>query len=153
MPSVKERCEQDEALAFEEIYKNTKMGADSIINLLPHVKDDAMRSLMTQQLDGYEKYAHRAAEHLEALGVTPREEGFFTRVSARIGMAFNTMLDSTTSHIAEMMVEGSNMGITDMTRLLNSCAARGQHASEAVRLAREVVAFEEHNLEVLKRYL
>ena len=152
MSVVKEKCSADEVYFFSEIYKNTKMGADAIINLLPSVKDDGIRSAMTRQLDGYEKYAARAAKHLEGAGVTPKEENWFARLSARIGMAFNTMLDSTGSHIAEMMVEGSNMGITDMTRLLNHHESKG-NAEEAVRLAHEVVAFEQHNLEVMKRYL
>ena len=152
MPTLKEKHAAEESYFFAEIYKNVKMGADSIINLLPHVKDDALRSLMTRQLDGYEKYAARAAECLEARGETPKEEGLITRVSARIGMAFQTMLDSTTSRIAEMMVDGSNMGITDMTKLLNTYSPEG-NAEEAVRLAHEVVSFEEHNLELLKRYL
>ena len=52
MAKVAQRCDMDEAYAFEEIYKNVKMGADAIINLLPHVKNDTVRSLMTQQLDG-----------------------------------------------------------------------------------------------------
>ena len=152
MSSVKEKCSEDEIAFFEEIYKNAKMGADSIINLLPSVKDDAVRSLMTQQLDGYEKYAARAERALDEMGVHAKEEGLFTRVSARIGMAFHTMLDSTTSHIAEMMVEGSNMGITETTKLLNTYEPLGT-AAEASRLAREIVAFEEHNLEMMKRFL
>ena len=152
MSVVKEKHSADEAYFMSEIYKNTKMGADAIINLLPHVRDDSLRSSMTRQLDGYEKYASRAATHLESEGVTPKEESWFARLSARIGMAFNTMLDDSGSHIAEMMVEGSNMGITDLVKLLNHYESVGE-ADEAVRLAHEVVAFEQHNLEVMKRYL
>jgi hypothetical protein len=88
----------------------------------------------------------------ERWGETPREEGVLTRVSARIGMAFSTLMDSTTGHIAEMMIEGSNMGITDMTRLLNTYQGTTS-AEEGVRLAREVVNFEERNLEMMKRFL
>ena len=149
---LKEKTSADEAYFMSEIYKNTKMGADAIINLLPHVRDDSLRSAMTRQLDGYEKYAARAAKHLECEGVCPKEENWFTRFSARIGMAFNTMLNDSSSHIAEMMVKGSNMGITDMTKLLNHYESAG-NAAEAVRLAHEVVSFEEHNLEVMRRYL
>ena len=152
MSSVKEKCNEDEIAFFGEIYKNAKMGADAIINLLPHVKDDAVRSLMTQQLDGYEKYAARAERALDARGVHAKEEGLFTRVSARIGMAFHTMMDPSAGHIAEMMVQGSNMGITETTKLLNTYEPLGT-AAEAVRLAREIVAFEEHNLEMMKRFL
>ena len=152
MSVVKERNGADKAYFMGEIYKNTKMGADAVINLLPHVRDDGLRSAMTRQLDGYEKYATRAAMHLTEEGVTPKEENWLTRLSARIGMAFNTMLNDSGSHIAEMMVEGSNMGITDLTKLLNHYESVGG-VEEAVRLAYEVIAFEQHNLEVMKRYL
>lgn len=147
---MKEAIREEDFLG--EIYKNVKMGADSIINLLPKVKNDGMRSAMTMQLDGYERYAARAQKELEARGAEAKEENVMTRLSARFGMAFNTMLDSTTGHIAEMMIEGSNMGITDMIKLLNNFEV-GNGDSEAVRLAREVVRFEEHNLEMLKPYL
>ena len=152
MPAIKEKREAGEEFFLGEIYKNTKMGADSIIHLLPHIKDDALRSVVTMQLDGYEKYAARAAEALAERGIEAKEENIVARLSARMGMAINTMIDSSTSHLAEMMIEGSNMGITDMTRLLNDHEPRGT-GKAAARLAREVVAFEEHNLEMLKRFL
>lgn len=150
MQATKERISEEQFL--EAIYKNAKMGADSIINLLPKVKEDALRSVMTMQLDGYEKYAARAQKELDARGDSAKEESVMTRLSARVGMAFNTMLDSTTSHLAEMMIEGSNMGITDMTKLLNNFGL-GHGDSPAVQLAQEVLRFEEHNLEMLKPYL
>lgn len=149
MQQTKETITEEAFL--DAIYKNAKMGADSIINLLPKVEDDAMRSVMTAQLDGYERYAACAARALKKKGVEPREENIMTRFSAKMGMAFNTMLDSTGTHIAEMMLEGSNMGIVDLTRLLNHYSPTQD--SEAVRLACEVVRFEEGNLEQLKRYL
>ena len=149
MQQTKETITEEAFL--DAIYKNAKMGADSIINLLPKVEDDAMRSVMTAQLDGYERYAACAARALKERSVEPKEENIMTRFSAKMGMAFNTMLDSTGTHIAEMMLEGSNMGIVDLTRLLNHY--RPTQDSEAVRLAREVVRFEEGNLEQLKRYL
>ena len=72
------------------------------------------------------------------------------RMGAKMGIAFNTMLSVTTSHIAELMIEGSNMGITDTTKLLNNYKTED---SDAVRLAREVVAFEERNIEIMKGFL
>ena len=141
-----------EAGYLDEIYKNVKMGANAIIQLLPHIKDDSLRSIVTMQLDGYEKYAARAAAALGERGVPAKEENLLTRLSARMGVAINTMMDSTTGHIAEMLIEGSNMGITEMTKLLNEQEMLGG-CKDAVRLAQEVVRFEEHNLEMLKRYL
>jgi hypothetical protein len=152
MSVLKEGYALEERCFMDEIYKNLKMGADAIIQLLPHVKNDGMRSAMTRQLDGYEKYAACAAKYLSAEGIAPKEERWFARLSARVGMAFNTMMDDSGSHIAQMMIEGSNMGITEMTKLLNAYEPLGT-AESAVRLAHEVVDFEEHNIEALKRYL
>ena len=107
---------------------------------------------MTMQLDGYEKYAACAARELDKQGGCPKEENIVTRLSARVGMAMNTLMDASTSHIAEMMVKGSNMGITEMLKLLNNYETQNE-GSEAVHLAKQVVHFEEENLERLKEYL
>ncbi|MBQ3063369.1 MAG: hypothetical protein IJC99_01010 [Clostridia bacterium] len=148
MQAIKEKITEESFLGA--IYKNAKMGSESIIDLLPRVQNNALRSAMTLQLDGYERYAATAAKALQKRDVVAKEENLMVRMGAKIGIAFNTMLSVTTSHIAELMIEGSNMGITDMTKLLNNYKSAD---SEATRLAREIVAFEEHNIEILKGFL
>lgn len=148
MQATKEKITEESFLGA--IYKNAKMGSDAIIDLLPRVQNDALRSAMTLQLDGYERYAASAAKALKARGVTAKEENLMVRMGAKMGITFNTMLSVTTSHIAELMIEGSNMGITDTTKLLNNYKTED---SDAVRLAREVVAFEERNIEIMKGFL
>ena len=73
------------------IYKNMKMGADSIINLLPKVEDEKVKTRMTEQLDGYEKYAKQARRILEAEDVAPREEGMMAKMGAKMGISMKTM--------------------------------------------------------------
>ncbi len=148
MQATKETITEESFLGA--IYKGAKMGVDSIINLLPKVKNDALRSAMTMQLDGYEKYAAEAAKAMKRRGVEPKEDNVMVRMSAKVGMAINTMISSDTGHIAEIMIGGSNMGITDMTKLVNNYDTQD---SEAMRLARDIILFEQHNIEILKRYL
>ena len=134
------------------IYENVKMGADSIINLLPKVEDSRLKSDMSVQLSGYEEFANRARKELQEMGIEAEEKGFMTKAMAKMGMEFNTMIDTSLSHIAEMMIEGSNMGIVEMNKCINTCE-RGGCEEGAVGLARESVAFEEKNLELMKKYL
>ena len=148
MQATKETITEESFLGA--IYKGAKMGADSIINLLPKVKNEALRSAMTMKLDGYEKYAAEAAKAMKRRGVEPKEDNVMVRMSAKVGMAINTMISSDTGHIAEIMIGGSNMGITDMTKLVNNYDTQD---SEAMRLARDIILFEQHNIEILKRYL
>ena len=135
-----------------KIYKNMKMGSDSIVKLLDKVPAGDLKNSMTKQMNGYESFAAKAKMMLADNGKEAKEESPMTKFWATVGMKMNTLMDSSMSHIAEMMIEGSNMGITDMTKLINDHEPRGT-CPEAVRLAREVITFEEHNLEMLKRYL
>ena len=134
------------------IYKNMKMGADSVINLLPKVDDEAMRSRMTEQLDGYEKFAKQAREVLDAEGVEAQEEGVMAKMGAKMGMSMKTMVDSTSSHIAELMMEGSVMGVCEMTRALRSFE-NTSCSEDMLRLCRSSIKFENDNLEKAKQYL
>ena len=80
------------------------------------------------------------------------EKGFMTKTMAKVGMEFNTMMDTSLSHIAEMMIQGSNMGIVEMNKCINTCE-RGGCEDGAVRLAQDIVEFEQQNLERMKKYL
>lgn len=146
MPSTKTLTEVE---LYEEIYKGCKMGGESVVNILTKVTDEGMKTELTRQLTRYEELAARAREALLQRNKTPTEEGILTRVSAKMGVAMNTMIDATSSHIAQMIMEGCTMGVTD---LMKNMRLHGED-SEAYALAREVVDFEEDCYERMKQYL
>ena len=136
------------------IYENVKMGADSIVNLLPKVQDSRLKSDMSVQMSGYEKFAARAREELRSMGIEAQEKGMMTKAMAKIGMEMNTMTDTSLSHIAEMMIQGSNMGIIEMNKCINACQRSGcEDSAGAVKMAKEILDFEQENLERMKYYL
>ncbi len=137
---------------LEKIYKNMKMGSDSMVNLMPSAKDDEFKSLMTAQLDGYESFASQARSRLLEFGGEPKEENMMTKMWASVGMKMNTMMDSTTSHLADMIVEGSTMGMTDTIKVLREY--ENTDVSEtAMKLAKDIIKFEEKNIEIMKKHL
>jgi hypothetical protein len=137
---------------LECIYENVKMGADSIINLLPKVEDSRLKSDMSVQLSGYEKFATRARNELKEMGIEAQEKGFMTKAMARVGMELNTMMDTSLSHIAEMMIEGSTMGVTDTTKVIHEYEGNPE-CRDVLDLARNIVKFEEQNIEDMKKFL
>ncbi len=136
-----------------EVYKNTKMGADSIIDLLGHATDERLKLEMTSELNKYEALASRAAKLSRDRGEEPREEGALTKAAVKMSMAVNTITDSSDSHIAEMIIQGANMGVTDLRRAISTEEAAESADREAVALARETVSFEEDSVERLKAFL
>ncbi|MBO5293731.1 MAG: hypothetical protein J6B71_00570 [Clostridia bacterium] len=143
---------QKTADVLQAVYKNVKMASDSILNIMPKVKDEQLKSDLTVLLSAFDAFASRTAKELAKEGVTPEEEGFMSKTRAKWGTMMNTMRDSTSSHLAEMMVEGATMGVNDLLRVLRE--AENSKASEAsMRLARDVCAFEEKIVEDMRAYL
>ncbi len=155
--AVKTECKTTKndrtANLLRAVYKNVKMASDSILNLMPKVENASLKSDMTVQLSVYEGFASRAAKHLGDEGIKPEEEGAIAKVSSKMGMMMNTMRDSSTTHLVEMLIEGATMGVNDLLKEIRE--SENTDASEAsLRLARDVCRFEEKTITELKdRYL
>ena len=134
------------------VYKNVKMASDSLLSLMPKVKDEQLKNDMTVQLSVYEGFASRTAKLLAEEGVKPEEEGMMTKLGAKMGMAMNTMRDSTASHLAEMIIEGSVMGVNDITKEIHEAERRGV-SGEPLHLAQHLCEYEEKIAEDFKSYL
>ena len=140
------------ATLLEAVYKNVKMASEALLGLMPKVRNDQLKNDMTVQLSVYEAFASRAAKLLGEEGVKPVEENVVTRLSSKMGIKVQTMMDSSSSHIAAMIIEGTTMGVNDMIKEIrekeNTCASES-----SLRLARDVCAFEEKTIEEMKAYL
>lgn len=137
---------------LDKMYKNVKMGSDSMINVMSRVGDEGLRRELTSQLAKYEDYSKLVSQMIYDRGGKPKEENIVTKLSAKMGMAMNTMTDSTTSHIAQMVIEGATMGMTDMTTTLREYE-NTNCSEDALRLARDIATFEDNSIEKLKKFL
>ena len=128
------------------------MGSDSIVKLIPKVSDGKFKSDLTDQLNGYESFAAKAKSRLKEMGAEAKEENPMVKLWTSIGMTVSTMTDSTDSHLAQMIAEGSNMGVTDGIKLLRDY--ENTNVSESsLKLVRDVISFEEKNVERAKSYI
>ena len=137
---------------LDKMYKNVTMGSESIVNIMPKVGNEKLRGELCSQLDRYEDFSKQISVAIEQVGGTPKPENMVSRVSAKMGVAMNTMMDSSTSHIAEMIIKGATMGITDMTRTLREYE-NSSCSENSLKLARQITAFEEDTVERMKQYL
>ena len=68
----------------------------------------------------------------------------------KTGLRYNTMLNTSTSHLAELLIKENNNGIIEMEKVLKANGAAGE---KPTALARQLIAFEEKNVRSLKEYL
>lgn len=137
---------------LEGIYKNAQMGAQALLSLLPKVADSNMRRDLSAQLDGYHGYANKAEAYLCEQGEKAKDAGVFQKMATKVGIGVNTLVDSDTSHLAEMVIQGSNMNVTESVKLLREY--ENCHTSEkALKLCRDMIDFEQKNVDTMQRYL
>lgn len=147
--SVKVR---DASALLSDVYRNVRMAEDSIINLMPKVTEEKLKNMLTVQISVYSAFSSRAAKELAEAGVKPEEENTMTKMGAKMGILMNTLKDSTQEHLAQMLIEGTTMGVGELLRAIRDAQNNGI-CSEALRLANDVLSYEEQVVEEMKGYL
>ncbi|MEG2596330.1 MAG: hypothetical protein RR989_07595, partial [Ruthenibacterium sp.] len=103
---------------LNEIAKNTAMGKAAVEHLLKISEDAALCHHLHKQLALYEDLGKRAAAMLAVEGAMPKEQGALTKASAQVGITMQTIADKSPRKLAEMLIEGSHMGATEITEAL-----------------------------------
>lgn len=141
---------KEEVSIYQEIKKNAEMGISAIDTISDKVYDDDLAMQIARQSLKYSDIRNRAMDKLLQGKAEPGRKNPFSELMLKGGIQYNTMLNTSTSHIAELMIQGSNRGIMDMCKILNRFPdSRGQ----AMEMAKELMDFEEKNIERLKKYL
>lgn len=140
----------DDAVVLKEIQKNTQMGMTAIDTILDKIGDDDFSLQLSKQSLRYSEIHNMALDKiLEKKGEVYRGNQI-TEMMLKGGIHMNTAFNISREHLAEMLIQGSNRGITSMWKVMkhNQLAT-----NESVELARELVDFEEKNIERLKDFL
>ena len=137
---------------LKDIYQNVRMSADSLLDLLPHVQDERLKSDLTVQISVYESFSARAVKEMENISLTPTEPKPLTRFSAKMGTFWHTLKDPSTPHIAQMVLEGTTMGVGELLRALRDGENAGV-SENILTLARDVCAYQERITDEIKAYL
>ena len=135
---------------LNEIGKAAKMGMDSISYVSDKVEDETMKENLTYQYSGYGKVVEDVNKQFEKYGEIPDEEPVMQKAMGWMGVQFNTMTDNSNSHIAELMIQGSDMGIIKCQKLINHNPEADQPVKD---LLYHFVTFQKNNIEKLKEFL
>ncbi len=132
------------------IYQNSQMGTNTIEQLLGIVKDQDFKKQLDTQLKEYRDINDSAKNLLEKKGCNEKGVGALNEMTTYMMINIKTLTDKSTSHVAEMMIQGSTMGIIQATK--NMKKFKGED-KEAVALMEKLLKTEENNFQQLKKYL
>lgn len=140
----------DDAKVLREVQRNTKMAMKAIDTINDRVFDDGLSQHITRESMKYADIYNKATDRLLSGKAASYRENGFQDMMLKGGVRANTMLNTSTSHIAELLIQGSNRGLTSMWRAINHNENAGNVSME---IAKELMDFEEKNIERLKQYL
>lgn len=132
------------------ILENTQMGTNTISQLLDIVEDIDITRQLQLELTEYNVIYKSAKEEIQKLHGEVKGFNTLTKISTYIMININTLANKTSSHIAEMMIQGSTMGIIDITKNLKKYKDANQNTIE---LGNRLLKFEQNNIEKLKSFL
>ena len=135
---------------LNEINKAAKMGMDSISFVLKKVGDENMKENLTFQYSEYGKIVDRVNTEFDKYGEIPDAAPVSDKMMAWMGTQMNTMTDKSNSKIAELMIQGGDMGIIKCQKPLN----HNQKADEPVKnILNDFVTLQKNDIEQMKKFL
>ena len=135
---------------LNELNKGIKMGMDSISNVSEKVQDDRFKQDLKYQYDEYNKILNEVNDELTNYDDFPKEINPMQKAMSWMGVEMNTMMDKSNSKIAELMIQGTNMGIIEGVKLLN----QNPDADDEVKnVLNKFIKFQENTVKQLKKYL
>lgn len=142
--------DKNEINVLDELSKGCCMGRDAIHFVLDKVKDESLKKELNIQYSKYKEIFNKICKlYPEYSNEEPHTTNAMNKAMTWYGIEMRTLLDDSTSKIAELLMQGTNMGIIEGRRLLNHKSSD----EEINSLVREYVDMQEAAVEKLKEFL
>ena len=140
----------NDADILNTIYKNSRMAYDSTKQVAAKCADSELRGYLRRQLNHYADSCRSARRALEGSGQHAQPVPMMQQAMAQSGIFMKTFRDHSASNIAELMYNGTNMGIIDIARSVN----RSHNASDdVIKRAEDLMSAEEKYADGLRKFL
>lgn len=142
--------DNNEVNVLDELNKGACMGMDAIHFILDKVEDESLKQELNNQYDKYQEISNKICDiYPEYKNDTPHETNTMNKVMTWYGIEMKTLMGDSTSKIAELLLQGTNMGIIEGRKLLN----HKETDSKVHELVQEYVEMQEKAVEKLKQFL
>ena len=145
-----ENQKNDNLNLLEAVVQNTEMGKNTLEQILPMTNDVQFKAELLRQRNIYHQLNQEAHTAIEACGGSAQGQSPMAKLNTKMGIGLKTLTDKSTRNLAEMLTQGSGMGVVDCVK---SCKDYPNAAPGSKRLAQRLQDFEEDNRIQLERFL
>ncbi len=135
---------------LNEVSKTAQMGMSTISFLANRINNYAMKKELVAIYSQYSNILLQVNQHFEKYGEVPEDTPARTKLMSFYGIKANLAKDKSNSHIAEMMIEGTMMGIIKCQKILNCNLDVDKSTIELIKKFNE---FQRENINKLNAFL
>jgi len=137
--------------ALDEINKGATMGMDAIHFIIDKIDSSEFKDVVNKQYDDYKEISETINEMYNKYNSEdePHETSVVNKVMTWYGVEMKTLMDKSDSKIAELLLQGTNMGIIEGRRILNN----KKLDDEVKDIMSKYVTMQEECVDKLKDYL
>lgn len=142
--------DKDNLLILDELNKGCSMGIESLQAIEEKVSNKAFKRLLFNLIKKYEEMSTEINElHEIETDEEAKDNSTLSKAFSWGGIQMRTITDSTDSHLAELTMQGLNMGIIEGRKFLNNYDID----KRLLKILREYVDVQEEYVEEFKEYL
>ena len=135
---------------LDELNKGCCMGSDAVKYILEKIEDKKFKKVCEDLLEEYEDLEERINKVYDKYSDDdPHETNAMNKVMTWSGIQMRTMNDGSDSKLAEMLLQGLNMGIIEGRRLIN----QKDEDPKVKEIMQEYVDVQEEYVEEIKEFL
>lgn len=135
---------------YKEIQRTTERAMKAIDTVSEKVYDENLALQISKQSLKFAEIRNEAYDRILEAKAEPHRSSYFKDFRISGAIQYNTLLNTSTSKIAELMIRESNTGVLEMNKVLNH---NEDADNRSVELAHRLIELEEKNIETLKKYL
>lgn len=132
------------------VYQNAEMGRDALTQLIQITNDTKFRKTMEAQLSEYQNVFDSAEKMIQERNEQAKGVGPMAKISSRLMVNAKTMMDSSPSKMAQMLIQGSTMGVVEVTRHMKDYDGSDERVND---ISQKLLRTEQQNIEEMKKYL
>lgn len=142
--------EKDTVRLLRECDKGVKMGIDSIEDVFGYVKSDSLKRILSQSRSEHETIGRDIEEQLTRFGDEGKDPNPIIKGMSWVKTNAMLAVNSTDATVADLMTDGSNMGVKSLSRYLNQYAAADERSKDVTK---KLIKLEEDLSHDMRDYL
>ena len=136
--------------AINDIFKNAHIALQSISDLLPELPNDDIKKELQYQYEGYDKVIEKISSYMAENDIEQKDINPMKKAMLYSSIKMKTLFNNSQNQVAEMMINGTVMGINELCAMKNEAKNLDQGILD---LLLELLALEEDYQERLKKFL